>query len=306
MFALRNQKLKLFFAFMLGATITAVLFSAAWLEVGRCMAGNPRCSANHRLGPGKVLAVFDAESPTTPSSPSFTGTAAQAGAVGTWSGAKTSGARVYREESRTAITTLRFPTAQTPTGAKVFKKRRPNPSSSQNPPESSSFSIPKLKFGQRTHPIPSESPYHDTAMHERLNRPCPQTDFCRENLSPKEDEQYSKCISRCEGKRDKFGLVKNGSCRFLDGQGRLPVALASFPGSGNTWTRGLLQKVTGICTGNIHYTHAPYPVVGYWCTLRGERGWHRDLFLHTHLVSNNSFLVYSIIPKFSLQGFLSD
>ena len=256
MFALRNQKLKLFFAFMLGATITAVLFSAAWLEVGRCMAGNPRCGANHRLG--KVLAVFGAESPTTPSSPSFTGTATPAGAVGTWSGAKTSGARVYREESRTAITTMTFPTAQTPAGAKVFKKRRPNPSSSQNPPESSSFSIPKLKFGQRTHPIP-ESPYHDTSMHKRLNRRCPQTDFCRENLSPKEDEQYSKCISRCEGRRDKFGSVKNGSCRFLDGQGRLPVALASFPGSGNTWTRGLLEKVTGICTG-IMYTL-------YTCTL---------------------------------------
>jgi hypothetical protein len=27
------------------------------------------------------------------------------------------------------------------------------------------------------------------------------------------------------------------------------VGLVSFPGSGNTWVRGLLQKVTGICTG---------------------------------------------------------
>ena len=27
------------------------------------------------------------------------------------------------------------------------------------------------------------------------------------------------------------------------------MALASFPGSGNTWVRGLLETATGICTG---------------------------------------------------------
>ena len=31
--------------------------------------------------------------------------------------------------------------------------------------------------------------------------------------------------------------------------GRGPVGLVSFPGSGNTWVRGLLQQATGICTG---------------------------------------------------------
>lgn len=29
------------------------------------------------------------------------------------------------------------------------------------------------------------------------------------------------------------------------------VGLVSYPGSGNTWVRGLLQKVTGICTGTV-------------------------------------------------------
>lgn len=42
------------------------------------------------------------------------------------------------------------------------------------------------------------------------------------------------------------------TCRFIDGAGRSPVGLASFPGSGNTWVRGLLQRVTGICTGGIY------------------------------------------------------
>ena len=41
-------------------------------------------------------------------------------------------------------------------------------------------------------------------------------------------------------------------CRFLKGNGRGAVALTSFPGSGNTWVRGLLQSVTGICTGGYY------------------------------------------------------
>ena len=37
----------------------------------------------------------------------------------------------------------------------------------------------------------------------------------------------------------------------MNGQGRLPVALSSMEGSGNTWIRGLLERVTGICTGFV-------------------------------------------------------
>ena len=43
----------------------------------------------------------------------------------------------------------------------------------------------------------------------------------------------------------------NGSCHFMDGSNRAPVGLISFPGSGNTWVRGLLEQATGICTGEI-------------------------------------------------------
>ena len=41
-------------------------------------------------------------------------------------------------------------------------------------------------------------------------------------------------------------------CHFLNARDRAPVALASFPGSGNTWVRGLLQAATGVCTGTIY------------------------------------------------------
>ena len=37
----------------------------------------------------------------------------------------------------------------------------------------------------------------------------------------------------------------------MSGQGRAAVALVSFPGSGNTWVRGLLERATGICTGEL-------------------------------------------------------
>ncbi len=40
-----------------------------------------------------------------------------------------------------------------------------------------------------------------------------------------------------------------GECHFMNGRSRSAVALASFPGSGNTWARGLLERATGVCTG---------------------------------------------------------
>ena len=55
-------------------------------------------------------------------------------------------------------------------------------------------------------------------------------------------------------------LQPSGECRFMNGSGRSPVGLVSFPGSGNTWVRGLLQKATGICTGGICYALLTYVV----------------------------------------------
>ena len=40
-----------------------------------------------------------------------------------------------------------------------------------------------------------------------------------------------------------------GKCHFMNGTNRAAVALVSFPGSGNTWVRGLLEQATGVCTG---------------------------------------------------------
>ena len=43
----------------------------------------------------------------------------------------------------------------------------------------------------------------------------------------------------------------NGQLRFLDPPG-LKTALASSPGSGNTWARFLIQQVSGYATGCIY------------------------------------------------------
>ncbi|CAI8014638.1 hypothetical protein GBAR_LOCUS9135 [Geodia barretti] len=55
----RNQRLKLFFAFILGSALTATLFSAAWLDVGWC--GKP-CSRSSRHRLRGVLGILGATS----------------------------------------------------------------------------------------------------------------------------------------------------------------------------------------------------------------------------------------------------
>ena len=74
--------------------------------------------------------------------------------------------------------------------------------------------------------------------------------YCLEYLSEVERRQFDECKQRTLNEKDRFGSIQsNDTCHFQNGTNRHPVALASFPGSGNTWMRGLLQKITGICTG---------------------------------------------------------
>ena len=97
-----------------------------------------------------------------------------------------------------------------------------------------------------TYPKLSALPVHTL---ESMTKSC--TDpLCLEHLSDKERVYFSKCKQKAISMEDKFGpITKTGQCRFQNGTNRVPVALASFPGSGNTWVRGLLEKVTGFCTG---------------------------------------------------------
>ena len=53
--------------------------------------------------------------------------------------------------------------------------------------------------------------------------------------------------------KDKINIIQwcKGYLHFLDPPGPL-TALASYPGSGNTWLRYLIQQATGIATGSVY------------------------------------------------------
>ena len=71
---------------------------------------------------------------------------------------------------------------------------------------------------------------------------------CMEYLTAAEKQAMKQCDD--EIRKRLLRTPDDGSCNFMDGrQGRLPVALASSEGSGNTWVRGLLERASGICTG---------------------------------------------------------
>ena len=78
-------------------------------------------------------------------------------------------------------------------------------------------------------------------------------EHCKEFLTRFDKARLLSCGRLTLSKTSKGnGISKDNDCHFMNGKGRLPVALVSTEGSGNTWTRGLLEKVTGICTGFIH------------------------------------------------------
>jgi hypothetical protein len=67
------------------------------------------------------------------------------------------------------------------------------------------------------------------------------------------DETSKRTVNgKIQSKHDSKFNLKENNCNFINGSRRLPVALASTSGSGNTWIRGLLEKATGICTGFLY------------------------------------------------------
>ena len=79
------------------------------------------------------------------------------------------------------------------------------------------------------------------------------TTICSELLTAEDIRHFTYCIRKA-WKRSvaTYREPQSSTCLFINGSGRYPMALASYPGSGNTWVRGLLQKTTGLCTGAIY------------------------------------------------------
>ena len=93
--------------------------------------------------------------------------------------------------------------------------------------------------------VHSHSPHQD-ARDVAVNCPDPP---CMGRLSKSDLKQYNRCVERMQNLAGTVKPKENG-CSFMSNHSRLPVALISFPGSGNTWVRQLLEATTGICTGS--------------------------------------------------------
>lgn len=65
-----------------------------------------------------------------------------------------------------------------------------------------------------------------------------------QNLQPQHHDQHSTL------KLDSSSTISDNKNEFNDSE--KAIALASFPGSGNTWLRYLLQQATGIYTGSVY------------------------------------------------------
>lgn len=78
------------------------------------------------------------------------------------------------------------------------------------------------------------------------SKPTCRQPLCAEYLSEGDKSRFSSCLQKVKAHG---GAPQKGQCRFMPQTHRVPVALASYPGSGNTWLRGLLEAATGICTG---------------------------------------------------------
>ena len=70
-------------------------------------------------------------------------------------------------------------------------------------------------------------------------------------MSDSELAEMKRCEKSVRTRDHYMGQINESDCKFLPKSDRLPVALISAQGSGNTWTRGLLEKASGICTGFI-------------------------------------------------------
>ena len=99
---------------------------------------------------------------------------------------------------------------------------------------------------------------HDLYSRKPVWRPC-HDGLCTDVLWPGERELFKACIN--DTQHPKLNKLSEGPlvemspspCRFVRSSEKArneTVLLVSFSGSGNTWTRGLLQQATGFCTGS--------------------------------------------------------
>ena len=146
-------------------------------------------------------------------------------------------AQIRKTEKPTLATSA--PT-QHPTQGTTMRKQRPRKPKVR--PDFSSLPTTPLSTlnlsATPDHPLPKMDTY---VCKDRL---------CTEFLTPLDMFYFNSCTDRQQHAKVKiYRGMPLGKCHFMNGTNRAPVALVSFPGSGNTWVRGLLEQATGVCTG---------------------------------------------------------
>ena len=79
--------------------------------------------------------------------------------------------------------------------------------------------------------------------------------FCTAWLSDRDRQRAEQCLQITESRirlaHSELTQYIPCSCRLLKEPLKGRVLLASVPGSGNTWVRTMLERVTGVCTGSL-------------------------------------------------------
>ncbi len=99
-----------------------------------------------------------------------------------------------------------------------------------------------------------DAPLRDARDAMSVDDNCEQR-HCSEYLTSRERVAQKKCMREVFRYMDPLEIkasLRENPCRFIDARNRLPVALVSAEGSGNTWLRWLLERASGACTGFIH------------------------------------------------------
>ena len=92
--------------------------------------------------------------------------------------------------------------------------------------------------------VPSEEP-HPISSHDLCPDPA---SLCTHFLPLEQLSLYKECAAKTMAKLE---TQYQCHCQFMNSTGHWRVALVSLPGSGNTWLRGLLERVSGVCTGSL-------------------------------------------------------
>ena len=88
----------------------------------------------------------------------------------------------------------------------------------------------------------------------RINTDCKDT-ICSQFLSSRDHQNFKSCVERTwELSVNAHIYIEpaQSTCVFINGSGKFPMALVSYPSSGGDFVRGLIQSTTGLCTGAVH------------------------------------------------------